>query len=71
MGPGPAHPSRHVKRNTFENSLQDAYSNLQAVLESTGDGILVVDDGKVVNYNKSWFEIDTLEDFKFAKFKMS
>ena len=43
-----------TKRNTFENSLQDAYSNLQAVLESTGDGILVVDDGKVVNYNKKF-----------------
>ena len=56
-----------TKRNTFENSLQDAYSNLQAVLESTGDGILVVDDGKVVNYNKKFAELWSLPNNVLAK----
>ena len=46
------------KRNEFKNSLQDAYSNLQAVLESTADGILVVDNnGKVINYNNKFTEL--------------
>ena len=56
-----------TKRNTFENSLQDAYSNLQAVLESTGDGSLVVDDGKVVNYNKKFAELWSLPNNVLAK----
>ena len=47
-----------TKRNTFENSLQEAYSNLQAILESTADGILVVDkNGKVINYNNKFVEL--------------
>ena len=47
-----------TKRNEFKNSLQDAYSNLQAVLESTADGILVVDNnGKVINYNNKFTEL--------------
>ena len=56
-----------TKRNTFENSLQDAYANLQAVLESTADGILVVDDGKVVNYNKKFAELWSLPNNVLAK----
>ena len=56
-----------TKRNTFENSLQDAYANLQAVLESTADGILVVDDGKVVNYNKKFAELWSLPNNLLAK----
>ena len=56
-----------TKRNTFENSLQDAYANLQAVLESTADGILVVDDGKVVNYNNKFAELWSLPNNLLSK----
>ena len=40
-----------TKRNIFKSSLQDAYANLQSVLESTADGILVVNNGKIINFN--------------------
>ena len=56
-----------TKRNTFENSLQDAYANLQAVLESTADGILVVDDGKVINYNNKFAELWSLPNNLLSK----
>jgi PAS domain S-box-containing protein len=47
-----------TKQNRFKDSLQDAYSNLQAVIESTADGILVVDDnGKIINYNNKFIEL--------------
>jgi PAS domain S-box-containing protein len=56
-----------TKRNTFENSLQDAYANLQAVLESTADGILVVDDGKVINFNNKFIELWRLPESLLTK----
>jgi len=56
-----------TKRNTFKNSLQDAYANLQAVLESTADGILVVDNGKVVNYNNKFAELWSLPNDLLSK----
>ena len=55
--------SNITKREAFKNSLQEAYSNLEAVLESTADGILVVaSDGELINFNKKFTELWQIPD---------
>ena len=56
-----------TKRNIFKSSLQDAYANLQSVLESTADGILVVNNGKIINFNNKFAQLWKLPNNILAK----
>jgi signal transduction histidine kinase/CheY-like chemotaxis protein len=56
-----------TKRNTFKSSLQEAYANLQAVLESTADGILVVNNGKIIQFNNKFVELWKIPNNILAK----
>lgn len=51
--------SREIKdRKQFENELEKSLSLLRATLESTGDGILVVNnDGKILDINKKFLDM--------------
>ena len=47
-----------IERKRAENELEISYSLISATLESTADGILVVDkNGKVTNYNHKFVEL--------------
>ena len=47
-----------TKRKKFEKSLEESFSNIEAILESTADGILVVDQfGSIVRFNKKFLEL--------------
>jgi len=47
-----------TERKEFEKSLEDSVSNIEAILESTADGILVVDNlGNIVRFNKKFQEL--------------
>ncbi len=47
-----------TERKNSELELKKSFSQLQATLESTADGILVVDtDGKIVNFNPQFVEL--------------
>jgi len=55
--------SNITEQNNFKKSLENAYSSLKAVLESTADGILVVSNyGEVKNYNKKFLELWNIPD---------
>jgi len=51
--------SREIKeRKQFENELEKSLSLLRATLESTGDGILVVNnEGKILDFNKKFLDM--------------
>jgi PAS domain S-box-containing protein len=52
-----------TQQNNFKNSLKEAYSNLETILESTADGLLVIDTGdKVVRFNKKFKELWKIPD---------
>ncbi len=47
-----------TKRKKIQQALEESFSNLEAILESTADGLLVVDnDGRVVRFNKKFIEL--------------
>ena len=47
-----------TKRKAAELAFENSYSLLKATLESTADGILVVDnEGKIVEYNRKFYEM--------------
>ena len=47
-----------TERKEFEKSLEESISNIEAILESTADGILVVDNlGNIVRFNKKFLEL--------------
>ncbi|PQB06748.1 hypothetical protein BST83_05950 [Polaribacter filamentus] len=47
-----------TERKKVEKSLQKSFSNIEAILESTADGILVVDEvGNIERYNKKFLEL--------------
>jgi PAS domain S-box-containing protein len=47
-----------TKRKNIEKSLEESLSNIEAILESTTDGVLVVNNhGDIVRYNKKFLEL--------------
>jgi PAS domain S-box-containing protein len=47
-----------TERKNVEKSLEESFSNIEAILESTADGILVVDGvGNIVRFNKKFLEL--------------
>lgn len=52
------------EREQTENALRESQSLLQAALESTADGILVVDlEGKIVSINRRWAEMWNIPEY--------
>jgi PAS domain S-box-containing protein len=52
-----------IERKRAENELEKSYSLVSATLESTADGILVVDKlGKITNFNKKFIELWQIPD---------
>jgi PAS domain S-box-containing protein len=50
--------SNITKRKEAEKSLEESFSNIEAILESTADGILVVDNfDTIVRFNKRFLEL--------------
>jgi len=50
--------SNITERKNAEKSLEESFSNIEAILEATADGILVVDDvGNIVRFNKKFLKL--------------
>ena len=59
--------SNITKESNFKESLESAYSSLKSVLESTVDGILVVNNsGEIEDYNKKFLELWSIPDSVIA-----
>ena len=53
-----------IERKRAENELEKSYSLIAATLESTADGILVVDKkGKITNFNKKFIELWRIPEY--------